>query len=102
MVKISLNIPEDIYYQLKKISETFSQDVEETINELLDAVNFDIRWLIESKKVDIIPRSVRYKISSRLDSGRMIDNILIDKILKEVNAEGARACINIFRSSILQ
>ena len=88
MVEISLDIPEGIYDQLNKLSETFSQDVEKTINEVLDAVSFDIRWLVESKKVDIIPLSVRYKISSRLNSGRKMDNILIDKILKELNAEG--------------
>jgi len=88
MVEISLDIPEGIYNQLNKLSETFSQDVEETVNEVLDAVSFDIRWLVESKKVDIIPLSIRYKISRRLFSGRMTENILIDKILKVLNAEG--------------
>ena len=88
MVEISLDIPEAIYDQLNKLSETYSQNVEETINEVLDAVSFDTRWLVESKKVDIIPHSVRDKISGRLASGRMTDNILIDKILKELNAEG--------------
>lgn len=88
MVKLSLDIPESIFDQLKKLSETFSQDVEKTVNEVLDAACYDIKWLVESKKVDNIQLSLRYKLSSRLDSGEMIVNRLFDKILKELKAEG--------------
>jgi len=88
MVEISLDIPEIFYDQLIKLSETYSQDVEEILNELLEAVSFGIRYLDESKKVDSIPLSVGNKIISRLDSGRMADHFLFDHILKELNAEG--------------
>lgn len=88
MVEISLHIPEGIYNQLNKLSETISQDVEETINEILDAVTFDLLRLSESEKADIILHSLRNKISSQLTSGRRIENILINNILKELNAEG--------------
>jgi hypothetical protein len=88
MVGISLDIPESIYDQIKKLSETFSHDFDETANELLDAACYDIEWLLESKKVDNIELGLRYKISLRIDSGRMADNRLFDKILKELNAEG--------------
>lgn len=88
MVEISLDIPEKIYDQINKLSETLSQNVEKTVNEALDAVYYDIMWLVESKKVDVIPSSVRSKISSRLNSGEMIDNRLFDLILKELKAEG--------------
>jgi len=88
MVEISLDIPESIYDQLNKLSETFSQNVEETVNQVLDAVCFDTRWLVESKKVETIARGLRYKITRRLDSGKMADHSLFEKILKELNAEG--------------
>jgi hypothetical protein len=87
MVNFSLDIPKDIYDQLNKLSETISQDVEETINEILDAVSYDIMRLAESEKADIIRHSLRNKISSQLTSGRRIENILINNILKELNAE---------------
>ena len=88
MVEISLEIPKGIYDQIIKLSETFSQDVEETINEVLDAACFDVKWLVESKKKDVIPISVMNKISNRLDSGRMIDNSLFKNVLKELDADG--------------
>lgn len=88
MVEISLDIPESIYDQVIKLSETFSQDVDKTVNEVLDAACYDIRWLVESKKVDNIQLGLRYTLSSRLDSGEMIVNRLFDKILKELKAEG--------------
>ena len=87
-VKLSLDIPEKIYDQLSKLSETYSQDVEKTVNEILDGVCFDIHWLLEAKKKDPNTLGFRYKISSRLDSGKWADNILFDKILKEFKAEG--------------
>ncbi len=88
MVEISLDIPEKIYDQLSKLSEAFSQDVEETVNEVLDGVCFDVSWLVESKKKDPNALGFRYKLSSRLNSGKWADNILLDKILKDLNAEG--------------
>jgi len=90
MVKISLDIPQDIYDQLKTLSGIFSLDVEETANEVLDAVASErnIRWLIESKGKDVIPRGLRYKISHRLNLGSMAENQLFGKILKELNVEG--------------
>ena len=88
MVEISLDIPQRIYDQLKTLSGMFSQDVEETVNEVLDAICFDIWWLTESKKVDVIPCSIRYKISDRLGLASMAENQLVGKILKELNAEG--------------
>jgi hypothetical protein len=87
MVEISLDVPERIYDKLTKLSETYSQDVEETVNQVLDAVCFDRMWLVESKKVETIARGLRYKIARRLDSGKMADHSLFEKILKELNAE---------------
>jgi len=88
MVKFSLDIPEKIYDQINKLSEAYSQDVEKTVNEILDGVCFDIHWLLDSKKKDPDTLGFRYKISSRLDSGEWADHILFDKILKEFKAEG--------------
>jgi len=88
MVEISLDIPDNFYDKLNKLSETFSQDVGETINEILSAVSLDMKWLVESKKIDNISLSLRAKLYSRLFSGKWIDLILIDKILNELNAEG--------------
>ena len=88
MVQVSLDIPEAIYDLLNKLSETITQDVEETINEILDAVTFDLWRLAESEKVFISQHSLRDKISSQLSSGRRIDNSLFNNVLKELDADG--------------
>ena len=88
MVKVSLDIPKDIYNQLNKLSESINQNAEETINEILDAVTFDLRSITESEKIDIIQHSLRYLISRQLTSARLIDNSLFKKVLKELDAEG--------------
>ncbi|MBA7600808.1 hypothetical protein ES703_07868 [subsurface metagenome] len=91
MVEISLDIPQDIYDNLKILSGAFSQDVEETVNEVLDAVartQFNIRWLLESKENEVNPHGLRYLISHRINLGSMAERELFGKILKELNAEG--------------
>jgi hypothetical protein len=88
MVEISIDIPDSIYEQLDELSETFSQAVEETINEVLEAVIFELRWLVNLKKEDPVSRNIRSKISDQLYSARMTDGALFIKILKELNAEG--------------
>jgi len=88
MVEFSLDIPEKIYDQLSRISEAYSQDVEKTVNEILDAVSYDTRLLVETKRVDIISNTVQDIISSNFDSGNIANNKLFDPILKELNGEG--------------
>ena len=86
--QVILDIDEDAYKSLTALSDLYGQDVEKTINDILDVIGFESRWIMSLSKEYRVPLGLVAVMSHIFGAGRHLTYSLFDKILESLDAKG--------------
>ena len=87
MVRISLSIPQDTHERIKSLNDFYKKDIIEIINEIIEAISYESRWIINTSKEYKVPVDLINVVSHLFDAGIHSTNSLFNDILERLEAK---------------
>jgi hypothetical protein len=88
MVEINLNIPENSQEKLMELSEFYDKEINQILNEIIEAVCFKSGWITQLSEEYKVPIKLLNVVWHLLEAGIQSTNALFNNILERLDAKG--------------